>query len=195
MTNCVILTPVFRTVLLLGLIADLGSKWLVNLLAETHQAGDQLQGKVWPYPPGHVSITHAENVQEHWYDVTGGILGYAYELVDRITPIDILPEWFILGVVVGIPLMFSLPSIWQKRPQIVLSVGLALWFAALIGNKGEIWLFGHVTDWIWVNYGSFGKITNLADVMILVVFVLVLVTLRSKDNRKPRGDLPNTGVT
>ena len=60
MTNCVILTPVFRTVLLLGLIADLGSKWLVNLLAETHQAGDQLQGKVWPYPPGHVSITHAE---------------------------------------------------------------------------------------------------------------------------------------
>ena len=147
------------------------------------------------YPPGHVSITHAENVQEHWYDVTGGILGYDYELVDRITPIDILPEWFILGVVVGIPLMFSLPSIWQKRPQIVLSVGLALWFAALIGNKGEIWLFGHVTDWIWVNYGSFGKITNLADVMILVVFVLVLVTPRSKDNRKPRGDLPNTGVT
>ena len=144
----------------------------------------ELLGKVYPYPPSIISIAHAEHWHEHWYDLQGLFL-YAYNLIQRVSPFDLPMVLFFLALALGVPLLFSLSSIRRRRPQVGLSVGLGLWFAVFMGNKVEVWLFGHVTDWIWFRFGSyFSLFTNLADVMALVALVTLLFWQGSKDTKR-----------
>ena len=59
-------------------------------------------------------------------------------------------------------------------------VGMGSIFAGSISNEGEIALFGHATDFLYVRFSTFSYhrffIANLADAMILIGFILVIVT-------------------
>lgn len=196
-----LLSPVFWRVLGWVLIADWGSKALINLLIEPIRFPrgplSELVGKVFPYPPGHVSIAHTEHWHEHWYDLDGGTL-QVYNLIERATPFQVPMVSFFLVVSLGVPLLISLASLGQRRPQVMQSIALGFWLAALIGNKGEAWLSGHVTDWIWVRFGRFSVFTNLADVMLLaalVILALHAVGRGPKDFKGSSGSVGDPGLS
>ena len=89
--------------------------------------------------------------------------------------------WFFLAVVLAVPLLISLSSIGSEHPQVRLAMGLGFWFAALIGNKGEVGLFGHATDWIWIKFSSFSVFTNIADLWLLVALLTLSFGREPKD--------------
>ena len=140
-----------------GLIADWGSKGLANLLIEPSRGPigplSGLVGRVYPYPPGAVAITHFEHWREQWYHLGGPTLGL-YDLVERITPFHVPMVYAFFTIALVVPVLVSLGSIRSPRPQIGLSVALGFWVAAAIGNKVEILLFGHATDWLWLSLAA-----------------------------------------
>lgn len=188
----------FWKVLRWGLIADWGSKMLINLLVEPIQLPrgplSSLLGKVYPYPPGHFSIAHFEHWHEHWYDLDG-VAKIAYNLIEKITPFEVPMVWFFLAVLLAVPLLISLSSIGRQNPQVRLSIGLGFYFAAGIGNKGEVWLFGHATDWIWIKFSSFSAFTNFADLMLLVALVTLSFGRKQKDAKVSPHSIQETGLS
>ena len=104
-----------------------------------------------------------------------------------------------LGLFFGLAILIvgpvSLSTIGKARSGLVPTyVGLGLIFAAAISNEGENALFGHATDFLFIQ--SVG-IANLADGMVLIGFILVLLTstyqklishpTNSIDNPPPKG--------
>ena len=149
MRNWVFFRPLFGKVLFWGLVADWGSKGLINLLIDPtkfpRKPISQLEGLVYPYPPGHLSIAHTEHWHEHWYDLDGLTL-QLHKFADWVTSFDVSMHWSGFAVLLGLPFLLSLSSIGKRRPQVALTLALAFWFVAALGNKGEVWLTGHATD-------------------------------------------------
>jgi hypothetical protein len=131
---------------------------------------------------------------KHWYDLDGLFL-HAYNFTEKITPFDIPTASFYLTVALGVPLLIGLSSIRRQRPQVRQSVGLGFWFAALMGNKGEVWLFGHATDWIWVQFRSFSAFTNLADLMLVAALVTLSLGRGPKDVEGSSDSTRETGLS
>ncbi len=68
--------------------------------------------------------------------------------------------------------LFYLPF-WRHPPRIV-SVGMSMALAGVIGNMGEVALHGAATDFIAVRAAADGfMVFNLADVMYTLAFVLL----------------------
>ncbi len=191
MRNLVFIKPIFWRVLFWGLVIDWGSKLLANLFIDPMKFPrppiSELEGKVYPHPPGSVSVANAEHWHDHWYDVDGLFLKI-YNLVEDVTPFDFPMVAFFLIMVIGVPLLFSISSIRQRHFNVWLAVGLALWFVAFIGNKGEILLFGHVTDWIWLRIWGMSMFTNLADGMAVAALVILSIGQKPEDSNES----PNT---
>ncbi|MDP3063080.1 MAG: signal peptidase II [Chloroflexota bacterium] len=192
MTNWAFLSPLFRAVLMWGLVADWGSKILVNVVLEPLQLPirslSDLVGKVYPYPPTNVSIAHVEHWHKGWPDLEedfiGRLITSATSLFERFTAVDAPEQWIYIAVIVSIPLLISLSSLGKRRPQPLLSAALGLWFVALIGNKGEVLLFGHATDWIWIRFWRFSVFTNLADLAAFLALVMLWFRPKPQDNGK-----------
>lgn len=184
MKGWVFRSPVFWKVLFWGLIADWGSKALINYFIEPSRDSprsiSELAGKIYPYPPGHIAITHFEHWSDHWYDLSGLMLGI-YNLIERIRRFHISMAYMASARMVGILLLISLESIGQQRPQVSLCVLLGFWIAASIGNTGEVWSYGHATDWIWIRFGRPYLVANIADLLILAAGALLVFRPRRKD--------------
>ena len=87
--------------------------------------------------------------------------------------------FFGLIALVVVPVSFS--TFGQNPSGLVPKyVGMGLIFAGGISNQGEIALLNHVTDFLYFRVDIFSYhqflFTNLADVMILLGFLLVIVT-------------------
>ena len=189
MRNWVFIRPLFWKVLFLGLVVDWGSKGLINLLVDPIslpiRSMSELQGKVFPYPPDRVFIAHAEHWHEHWYDFIDGLELQLYRLVDWIAPFDLSMAWFALAGSLAIPLGFSLFSIGNRKSNVALTVAIACLLVVFIGNKGEVWLTGHVTDWIGYRIsGNTAGFTNLSDLFAYVGIILIVYSYWSR-RKKP----------
>jgi lipoprotein signal peptidase len=182
MRNWVFIRPLFWKILFFGLLADWGSKGLIDLFIEpiknSRRPISEFEGMVYPFPPGRLSIAHAEHWHANWYDLSGFML-QIHKFADWIIPFEISMQMSGFAVLFGLPLLVSLYSIGKRRPQMALTLALAFWFIAALGNKGEIWLTGHATDWIWIRIGGLSRITNLADLAAYAGILLLLFALWS----------------
>ena len=73
----------------------------------------------------------------------------------------------------------------------------ALWIAAAAGNRGELFLFNHVTDWIWVRYGGLSLFTNLAGLMPLAaaaIFIFGTVVETGSRRREEAPKIDESGL-
>ena len=146
----------FWTVLLGALALSVGSKSLINLAIEslTFDASMRtLEGQFYPYPPGKLAITHSQ----HW--ASGG-----------------LTNLFAIGWAILVVLLF-LATARRVIHLRIAYVGVGLFLAGVISNRGEVALFGHATDFllIWPRASSeLGAIVNFADIMVLAGLVLLL---------------------
>ena len=200
MRNWVFLKPLFWKVLFFGLVADWGSKLVISLFINPIQfprpAISELAGKVYPFPPGLFSIAHYEHWRDNWYDLHG-LFQHIYNLIERITLFEVSASAFFLFLLLllGIPFLLSLSSIRGQRPNIPLSISLGFWIAAILGNTGELWLNGHVTDWIWIRFGSLSVFTNLADLMAYVAMPLLIFGICVSDKDKKAKAQPEPDKT
>ncbi len=185
MANWVLFRRSFWIVLVLGLAADWGSKALVNLTLQpvrwpTRPIADA-PGNVFPFPPPFVSVAHVE----HWFDrwpaldtwEGSSILSDIARLIDRATSRDYGDTAVFLLFSLGVAFWVAFLAVRMPPLRRRLSIGLALWFGALLGNQWEILLYGHATDWIWVNAWRMDFATNFADVASLAAELTILATL------------------
>ena len=145
----------FWKTLVWGLAISLGAKSLVNLVIEpiipSSLPISSMEGQIFPFPPGILAITHFQ----HW---TGGGFG----------------SLFVIGWALVIAFLFL--SLTNRA----LHIGVGLFLAGVISNRGEELLFGHATDFLFVRLVGFGNLTavlNFADLMLFFGGLLLLGAL------------------
>ena len=147
----------FWAVLLGGLALSLASKSFINLAIEPQSfdvSVGTLEGQIFPFPPGRLAITHSQ----HWAEAgLGSLLGIGWTLL----------------------MAFLFLSLTRRAlHHRIAYVGTGLFLAGAISNRGEVALFGHATDFLFIRpLGSseLGVIVNFADMMIAAGLVLLLL--------------------
>ena len=147
----------FWGVLFGALALSVGSKSFINLAIEPISfdvSVRSLEGQVFPFPPGRLAITHSE----HW--ARSGLANL---------------------LVIGWATMLSFIFLAMTRRVLhhrIAYVGIGLYLAGGISNRGEVALFGHATDFllIWPTESrELGAIVNLADLMVVAGLALFLL--------------------
>ena len=166
----------FWAVLLGALALSVGSKSFINLAIEPitfNVSVRSLEGQIYPFPPGRLGITHSQ----HWASSGPANLfaiGWAF-------------------IVVYLFLAMTRRVLHHR----IAYVGVGLFLAGVISNRGEVALFGHATDFllIWPTESrELGAIINFADLMVvagLALFLLWSPIYRSLERiRSQRVDAP-----
>ncbi len=113
-----------------------------------------LEGQFYPYPPGRLAITHSQ----HW--ASSG-----------------LANLYAIGWAIFVVFLF-LAMTRRVLHHGIAYVGVALFLAGVISNRGEVALFGHATDFllIWTTESrELGAIVNFADFMVVAGLALFLL--------------------
>ena len=178
MRSFVFFNGLFYKVLFFSLLLSVAAKTIINFSIDPINTTTSL-------PSGRFAITHAEHRYEGWPDYCDGLFGTIScnisDLVGNVVTADNLAMivFFALVAVVIVPVSFS--TFGQNPSGLIPKyVGMGLIFAGGISNQGEIALFNHASDFLYVRFSIFSYhrffITNLADAMILIGFLLVIAT-------------------
>ena len=147
----------FWAVLLGALALSVASKSFINLAIEPIYLDVSLgipEGQVFPYPPGKLGITHSE----HW--ASGGPAGL-----------------FAIGWAIIVVFLF-LAMTRRVLHHRTAYVGVGIFLAGVISNRGEVALFGHATDFllIWPDKSrTIAAVFNFADLMVVAGLALCLL--------------------
>ena len=147
----------FWAVLLGALVLSVGSKSFINLAIEPISFDvsiRSLEGQIFPFPPGRLAITHSQ----HWA---------------RSGPDNL----FSIGWAIVLVFLF-LAMTRRVLHHRIAYVGVGLFLAGVISNRGEVALFGHATDFllIWPTESrELGAIVNFADFMVVAGLALFLL--------------------
>ena len=147
----------FWAVLLGALALSVSSKSIINLAIEPISfdvSVRTLEGQIYPFPPGRLAITHSE----HWA---------------RSGPANL----FGIGWAIIVVFLF-LAMTRRVLHHSIAYVGVGLFLAGVISNRGEVGLFGHATDFllIWPTESkALGVIVNFADFMVVAGLALFLL--------------------
>ena len=178
MRSFIFFNGLFYKVLVFSLLLSVAVKTVVNYRINLITPASRL-------PSVRFAITHAEHRYEGWPDYCGGLFGTISckinGFVEPLFTIDNLEKFvfFALIALVVVPVSFS--TFGQNPSGLIPKyVGMGLIFAGGISNQGEIALLNHVTDFLYFRVDIFSYhqflITNLADAMIAIGFILVIVT-------------------
>ncbi len=146
----------FWAVLLGALVLSVGSKSFINLAIEPISFDvsiRSLEGQIFPFPPGRLALTHSQ----HWA---------------RSGPANL----FSIGWAIVLVFLF-LAMTRRVLHHRIAYVGVGLFLAGVISNRGEVALFGHATDFllIWPTESrELGAIVNFADFMVVAGLALFL---------------------
>ncbi len=147
----------FWAVLLGGLALSVVSKAFINLAIEPLSfdvSVGTLKGQIFPFPPGRLAITHSQ----HWAEAGLGNL--------------LVIGW-------GVMMIFLFLSLTRRvLHHRIAYIGTGLFLAGAISNRGEVALFGHATDFLFIlplGSSGLGAIVNFADLMIAAGLVLLLI--------------------
>ena len=186
MRSWVFFQGLFYKVMVCSLAISAIAKLVINLAIEPIALGSRMsewEGRILPYPPGRFAVTHAEHWHDGWPDVSDGVIGKISSilgaLIERVVSYDNV-ETIVFAVIFAIIIWKISLATWGKPSTAAayVYIGMGLIFAGGISNQGEIALFGHATDFIFIRYSPSGgriAIANLADVMLLVGFLLLLI--------------------
>ncbi len=147
----------FWAVLLGALALSVSAKSIINLAIEPISfdvSVRTLEGQIYPFPPGRLAITHSE----HWA---------------RSGPANL----FGIGWAIIVVFLF-LAMTRRVLHHSIAYVGVGLFLAGVISNRGEVGLFGHATDFllIWPTESkALGVIVNFADFMVVAGLALFLL--------------------
>ncbi len=147
----------FWAVLLGALALSVGSKSFINLAIEPisfNVSIRSLEGQIYPFPTDRLAITHSE----HWA---------------RSGPANLFP----IGWAIVLVFLF-LAMTRRVLHHRIAYVGVGLFLAGVISNRGEVALFGHATDFllIWPTESrELGAIVNFADFMVVAGLALFLL--------------------
>ncbi len=147
----------FWAVLLGALALSVGTKSFINLAIEPipfDVSVRDLEGQFYPYPPGRLAITHSQ----HW--ASGG-----------------LANLYAIGWAIFVVFLF-LAMTRRVLHHGIAYVGVALFLAGVISNRGEVAFFGHATDFllIWPTESRvLGAIVNFADFMVVAGLAMFLL--------------------
>ena len=178
MRSFVFFNGLFYKVLFFSLFISVAAKTIINFRIDPINSSTTL-------PSGKFALTHAEHRYDGWPDYCDGLFGTIScnisDLIGNVVTVDKLEMivFFALVALVVVPVSFS--TFGQNPSGLVPKyVGMGLIFAGGISNEGEVALFSHATDFLYVRFSIFSYhrfiISNLADVMIAVGFILVIVT-------------------
>ncbi len=178
MRSFVFFNGLFYKVLFFSLFISVAAKSIINFRIDPINPNVSL-------PSGTFAITHAEHRYDGWPDYCDGPFGTIScnisDLIGNVVAAGKLEMiiFFVLVALVIVPVSFT--TFGQNRSGLVPKyVGLGLIFAGGISNQGEIALVNHATDFLYFRVDIFSYhrffITNLADAMILIGFILVIVT-------------------
>ena len=177
MRSFVFFNSLFYKVLFVAFLLSLFAKTIVNI-------GIEPLGQSGPFPTGNFKITHFEHIGV-FPDYSDGIIGKVSSgiggFIERFVSYGNVEMVIFLVIWVYILLSLSLSTIGQNRSGLVPKyAALGLIIAAAISNKGELILFGHVTDFLFIRVSIFSDkgfvIANFADVMLLIGVILLLIT-------------------
>ena len=147
----------FWAVLLGALALSVTAKSIINLAIEPISFDVSvriLEGQIYPFPPGRLAITHSE----HWA---------------RSGPANLF------GIGWAIIMVFLFLAMTRRvLHHSIAYVGVGLFLAGVISNRGEVGLFGHATDFllIWPTESrALGVIVNFADFMVVAGLALFLL--------------------
>lgn len=177
MRSFIFFNILFYKALFYALLFSVVVKTIVNVAIEP-------LGQKGPFPTGKFEITHFEH-QGTFPDYSDGMVGKLSSglggFIEKFVSYDDVEMIIFLGFYAVLLLWVSLSTIGHKRSGMIPKyVGLALVIAAAISNKGELAIFGHATDFLFIRVSAFSDngfvIANFADVMLVVGMVLIFVT-------------------
>ena len=180
------LNPVFWKTLGWGLSISILAKFTINLWIPPWPDNPQislLSDRMFPFPPKLIALTHAEHRFDGWPDYTDGVFGtIAANLggwIEKYVQYDNTELWVWTAIIVMWFLLLSLHTVRRNPGDMLFShIGLGLMVAALFSNQGEVAIFGHATDFIFVRFREDSSryiVTNLADLMVLLGLLCLLV--------------------
>ncbi len=147
----------FWAVLLGALALSVASKSFINLAIEPIYLDvwvDNLKGQIFPYPPGILAITHSQHFERSG---PAGLFAIGWAII----------------------MVFLFLAMTRRVLHLRIAyVGVGLFLAGVISNRGEVALFGHATDFllIWpVESRQIGAIVNFADLMVVAGLALFLI--------------------
>ena len=176
----------FWKTLIWALLISFFAKSLVNLLIEPISQPiiiRNLQGQIFPFPPGRIAITHLEHWHEGWPDYTEGIVGktasFVGEFIERFVEYNNVELVLWIGIWTLIILLAAGKTIGVDKDDLpAIYVGMGLMFAGGISNQGEIAMLNHSTDFIFLRLNDTSSriaVANIADVMLLFGFLIFLL--------------------
>ena len=136
---------------------SVGSKSFINLAIEPvsfDASMRTLEGQIYPSPSSRLAITHSQ----HW--ARSGPAGL-----------------FSIGWAIIVVFLF-LAMTRRVLHHRIAYVGVGLFLAGVISNRGEVAFFGHATDFLLVwptESREFGAIVNFADFMVVAGLALFLL--------------------
>ena len=135
----------------------MGSKSFINLAIDPISFDVSLrtlEGQIFPFPPGRLAITHSEHLA-------------------RSGPANLIT------IVWAIMLVFLFLAMTRRvLHHRIAYVGVGLYLAGGISNRGEVAISGHATDFllIWPTESrELGAIVNFADIMVVAGLALFLL--------------------
>ena len=178
MRSFIFFNVLFYKVLFFSLLLSVVLKAIINFSIDPITPATRL-------PSGRFAITHAEHRYEGWPDDCDGLFGTIScninGFIEPVVTIDNLEKFVFFALIAFVVVPVSFSTFGQNPSGLVPKyVGMGLIFAGGISNEGEVALFSHATDFLYVRFSIFSYhqfiISNLADVMIAVGFILVFVT-------------------
>ena len=177
MRSFVFFNGLFYKVLFYGLLLSVVTKTIINIAIEP-------LGQRGPFPAGKFEITHFEHLGT-FPDYSDGMIGKlssgAGGLIEKFVSYDDVEMLVYLGIFAFLFLSASLSTIGRNRSGLLPKyAGLGLIVAAAISNSGELALFGHATDFLFIRVSALSDngfvIANFADVMLVIGIILIFVT-------------------
>ena len=147
----------FWAVFLGALALSVGIKSFINLAIDPiyfDVSVRTLEGQIFPFPPGRLAITHSEHLAKSG-----------------------LANLIAIGWAIMLVFLF-LAMTRRVLHHRIAYVGVGLFLAGSISNRGEIAISGHATDFllIWPTESrELGAIVNFADIMVVVGLALFLL--------------------
>ena len=177
MRSFVFFNGLFYKALFYGLLLSVVAKTIVNIAIEP-------LGQKGPFPDGKFEITHFEHLGT-FPDYSDGIVGKVSSgvggVIERFVTYDSVEMIVFISIYAYMLLSVSLTTFGENRSGLVPKyIGLGLIIAAAISNLGELAIFGHATDFLFIRVTVFSDrgfvIANFADVMLLIGIILIFIT-------------------
>ncbi len=186
MRSWVFFNGLFHKTLWCSLAVSIIAKWVVNVMIVplTSPQLVELKGQTFHFPAGAFAITHTEHWYDGWPDYTEGLVGKISlslsSLIEKFVSYGNVELPVYLGIWLLIAWCMSYGTIGNNKAGLApIYIGLGLGIAGTLSNHVEAALFGHATDFLYFSFSESSKsyvVGNLADVMVICGFMLVIIT-------------------